>query len=138
MEWTRLKGRPYDYDEELQLVGVSAMSANSKTVLDPATNPLSKKASKQWFALRSNRRTKKATRAAVKICCKKLQSAFGTFVDRTNGAGPVLIFPKSSGLTGQASRGINFCPWCGKESQFLQSEDTNGSRARTAKAGARD
>jgi hypothetical protein len=43
------------------------------------------------------------------------------------------------GLTGLLSRGINFCPWCGKKLQFLQSEDTNGSRARTARAtGSRD
>jgi hypothetical protein len=75
----------------------------------------------------------RATRAEVKICCKKLQLSFGTFVDRPNGAGPVRIFPKSSGLTGLFSRGINFCPWCGKELEFLE-EGTVESRVRTATA----
>jgi len=28
--------------------------------------------------------------------------------------------PKGSGLTGLLSSGINFCPWCGKELQFLE------------------
>jgi hypothetical protein len=80
---------------------------------------------------------KRATRAQVKICCKKLQASFGTFVDRPNGYGLVRIFPKSSGLTGRLSSQINFCPWCGKEIQFLQSEETEGSQAaRSAKAGA--
>jgi hypothetical protein len=32
----------------------------------------------------------------------------------------VRIFPKSSGLTGRLSAKINFCPWCGKELQFLE------------------
>ena len=92
---------------------------------------------KRWFSFRANQRMKKATRAAVKICCNKLQASFGTFMDRRNGAGPVCIFPKSNSRTSWHSRHINFCPWCGKELQFLESEETGGSRARPATAGAR-
>jgi hypothetical protein len=32
---------------------------------------------------------------------------------------------------------INFCPWCGKELQFLESEETKKPHARAAKAGRR-
>jgi hypothetical protein len=91
---------------------------------------------KQWFTFHTNQIIKRATRARVKTCCKKLQAAFGTFFDRPNGAGAVRIFPKSSGLTGLLSSGIHLCPWCGKEIQFVrESEETGRLQARTASAG---
>jgi len=91
----------------------------------------------QWLSFRTNQYMKRVTRAQVKICCKKLRREFGTFIDRTNGPGrPVCIFPKSSGLTARLSSGIKFCPWCGKELQFLQAQETEDSLAPAAKAGA--
>ena len=91
----------------------------------------------QWFTLRTNQQMKRATRAKVTICGKKLQGSFGTFVDRkANGSGPVCIFPKRSGLTGRLSRQIAFCPWCGKKIKFLESEETEKPHVLAAKGGA--
>ena len=83
---------------------------------------------------------KRVTRAEVKICCKKLEREFGTFIDRAKGPGRlVCIFPKRSGLTSRLSCGIHFCPWCGKELQFLgESEETGKTQARMAAAGGRN
>ncbi len=136
-EWTPLKGRPHDYDEELHLMRVSGNVSEFENRTGKRYRCVIENGKKQWFTFRTNRLMKRATRAQVKICCKKLQASFGTFVDRSNGNGLVRIFPKSSGLTGRLSSQINFCPWCGKEIQFLQYEETEGSRAaRSAKAGA--
>ena len=66
-------------------------------------------------------------RKTARHCCKKLRREFGTFVDRTNGPGrPVCIFPKSSGLTGRLSSAIDFCPWCGRELEFMEHETVVG------------
>ena len=82
---------------------------------------------------------KRATRAGIQICCKKLERSFGTFIDRASGPGRLVsIFPKRSGLSSVLSSGINFCPWCGKKIQFLQSDETEGPQVRTAMAGAPD
>ena len=128
-----LVGRPYHHDDELQLISVSGQVSEFENHLGRRYRCIKEDGMTQWFTLRTNQQMKRPTRAEVKICCKKLQLAFGTFVDRLNGAGPVRIFPKSSGLTGLLSSGINFCPWCGKELQFIESE-TGVSSARTAKA----
>jgi hypothetical protein len=77
---------------------------------------------------------KRATRAQVKTCCAKFQAAFGTFIDRTTQAG-VCIFRESEALTPGLTREINFCQWCGKQIQFLQSDEPEGPRARIATAG---
>ena len=121
-EWKRLRGRPYG--EELHLTSVSGNVSEFETRLGYRYRCVKENSDQQWFSFRTNQLMKRATRAEVKICCKKLQRHFGTFVDRPNGAGPVRIFPKSGGLTGLLSRGINFCPWCGKELQFLQFKET--------------
>ena len=135
LEWMPLKGRPYDYDDELQLMTVSGNVLEFENPRGSRYRCVKEDGVKQWFTLRSNQPMKRATRAKVKICCKKLQSAFGTFIDRTNGAGPVCIFPKRRGLTSCLSRQIQFCPWCGKTIQFLESEETERPRARAATAG---
>ena len=135
-EWRPLKGRPYD--EELQLMSVSENVSEFQTRLGYRYRCVTEDGVKQWFSFRTNRRMKRVTRAEVKICCKKLRREFGTFIDRANVPGrPVCIFPKSSGLTGRLSSRIHFCPFCGKRFQFLESEETGESRARTAQAGAR-
>ena len=116
-EWTRLKGSPYD--ERLQLIRVFGNVSEFQTRLGYRYRCVKENGVKRWFSFRTNQHMKRATRAEVKICCKKLQREFGTFIDSANGAGrPVRIFPKSSGLTGRLSSRINFCPWCGKKSSF--------------------
>ena len=139
-EWRSLKGSPYD--EELQLTRVSGNVSEFETRLGYRYRCVTEDGIKQWFSFRTNQVMKRATRAQVKICCKKLQREFGIFIDKP-GAGPgaarsVCIFPKRSGLTGRLSSQISFCPFCGKKLQFLESEEAGReSRARRAKAGAR-
>jgi hypothetical protein len=137
-EWTRLKASPYD--ERLQLIRVSGNVSEFETPLGYRYRCVKENSAKQWFSFRKNQHMKRVTRAEVKICCKKLQREFGTFIDRANGPGrPVCIFPKSSGLTSRLSCGIHFCPWCGKELQFLgESEETGKTQARLAAAGGRN
>jgi hypothetical protein len=130
-EWTRLKGCPYD--ERLQLIWVSGNVSEFETRLGYRYRCVIENGARKWFSFRTNQPMKRATRAEVKICCRKLQRHFGTFVDRPNGAGPVRIFPKGSGITGLLSSGISFCPWCGRELEFME-EETVESRVRTAKA----
>ena len=60
-------------------------------------------------------------------------SAFGTFVDRSNGAGPVRIFSRGVVASPVCFRAGYFCPWCGKELEFLE-EGTVESPVRSAKA----
>ena len=91
-EWIRLKGGPYD--EELQLTRVSGNVSEFETRLGYRYRCVRENGAKQWFSFRKNHHMKGATRAEVKICCKKLQSSFGTFVDRPNGNGLVRIFPQ--------------------------------------------
>ena len=136
-EWRSLKGSPYD--EELQLTRVSGNVSEFETRLGYRYRCVTEDGIKQWFSFRTNQIMKRATRAQVKICCKKFDRSFGIFVDGHKG-GPsvgVSIFPKNSGLSAQLSRLINFCPWCGKKIQFLESEEPEKPRALTAKAGAR-
>jgi len=139
-EWTPLKGRPYDYDVELQLTRVSGNVSEFENRAGKRYRSVIENGRRQWFSFRTNQIMKRATRAEVKICCKKLQREFGTFIDRANGGSrPICIFPKSSGLTGRLSSQVNFCPWCGKELQFLgESEETGKTQARIAAAGGRN
>ena len=131
-EWTPLKSCPYDYDQEMPLTRVLGNVSGFESRTGKRYRCVIENGRKQWFTFRTNRRMKRATRAEVKICCKEFRRSFGTFVDRY-GNGLVRIFPKSSGLTGQLSSGISFCPWCGKELEFLK-EGKVESRVRTAKA----
>jgi hypothetical protein len=78
---------------------------------------------------------KKATRARVKICCKKLQLGFGTFIDGLCSGGEDrkrrrIQTPRGQ-ITIQVSRKqitqkqrtleIQYCPFCGKRVEFLKS-----------------
>jgi hypothetical protein len=141
MEWTPLKGLPYEYHAELLLTHVSGNVSEFESRSGKRYRCIEENGKKQWFSFRANQIMKRATRAQVKICCKKFDRSFGIFVDGRKGPGPgvgVSIFPKNSGLSAQLSRQISFCPWCSKEIQFLESDETESPRARTAKAGARD
>ena len=135
LEWTPLKGVPYEYHAGLRLTRVSGNLSEFESRTGKRYRRIEENGKKQWFSFRTNQIMK---RAQVKICCKKFDRSFGIFVDGNKG-GPkvgVTIFPKNIGLSAQLSRLINFCPWCGKEIQFLQSEETESSSARSAKAGA--
>ena len=133
-EWTPLKGSPYD--ENLRLTRVSGNVSEFESRLGYRYRCVMENGTKQWFSFRTNQFMRRATRAQVKICCKKFERSWGTFVDRPNAAGNVRIFPKQNGLTSVLSSGIKFCPWCGQKLQFLESEETGESHARTAQAGA--
>jgi len=132
-EWIRLARLPYD--ERLRLTRMSGNVTEFETPLGYRYRCVKENGVKQWFSFHTNQIRKRATRARVKVCCKKFERSFGIFVDgRKSATVGVSIFPKSSGLSAQLSSQINFCPWCGKELEFLE-EETGGSRARTAKAG---
>ena len=89
----------------------------------------------RWFSqLTTKQRKSKATQANVKVCCKKFQLAFGSFVDRDR-YGAVSIFPKDRGLATQRSSQIDICPWCGKKIQFVGESETDRPQVRTASAG---
>ena len=136
-DWKPLKGLPYD--EELRLTSVSGNVSEFENRLGYRYRCVKENGVKQWFSFHTNQIKKRATRARVKVCCKKFERSFGIFVDGRKGATVgVSIFPKSSGLSAQLSSQIRFCPWCGKELQFLQAQETEDSLASTAKAGAQD
>ena len=138
LEWTPLKGIPYEYHTELRLTRVSGNLSEFESRTGKRYRRIEENGKKQWFSFRTNQIMKRATRAQVKICCKKFDRSFGIFVDGHKG-GPkvgVSIFPKNSGLSAQLSRLINFCPWCGKKIQFVgESEETGRPKVRIAAAG---
>ena len=131
-EWIRLTTLPYD--ERLRLTRMSGNVTEFETPLGYRYRCVKENGVKQWFSFHTNQIRKRATRARVKICCKKFERSFGIFVDGRKGATVgVSIFPKSNGLSAQLSSQIHFCPWCGKKLEFLE-EGTVESRVRTAKA----
>ena len=137
-DWTRLESRPNHTNEELRLTRVSGNVSEFENRSGCRYRCVTEGGVTQWFGSPTNKVRKRATRAGIQICCKKLERSFGTFIDRASGPGRLVsIFPKRSGLSSVLSSGINFCPWCGKKIQFLQSENSGESCARTAKAGAR-
>lgn len=133
-EWEPLKGLPYD--ERLELTSVSGNVSEFVSPRGHRFRCVKDDKGTQWFTLPTNKWMKKATRANVKICCKKFERSFGNFLERPDHGRGVRIFPKRSGLGGRLASEIKFCPWCGKELQFLNSEKTAESRVRSAKAGA--
>jgi ssDNA-binding Zn-finger/Zn-ribbon topoisomerase 1 len=117
-EWIPLKGTPY---EQLRLERLSGNVSEFETPFGYRYRCVKENGVKQWFSFHTNQIMKRATRARVKVCCKKFERSFGIFVDGRNGATVgVSIFPKSSGLSAQLSSQIDFCPWCGKQIQFLE------------------
>ena len=130
-DWIPLKGTPY---EQFRLARVFGNVSEFETPFGLRYRCVKENGVKQWFSFHTNQIMKRATRARVKVCCKKFERSFGIFVDGRKGATVgVSIFPKSSGISAQLSSQINFCPWCGKNLEFLD-EGKVESRVRTAKA----
>ena len=111
LEWIQLKGRPFCCDEELIVMGI----LGKVTELERRNGHRYRRVENEhggvrWFSLQTTKRRKgKATRAKVKVCCKKFQLAFGSFLDRDR-YGAVSIFPKGTGLATRRSSQIEFCP----------------------------
>jgi hypothetical protein len=126
---------PVYNEEELQLLGVHGDVAEFESPAGQKYRRVrSEDGAEQWFSVAGKYRANRARRAQVRICCKKLLYAFGIFVDRGSRVSPVCIFPRSSGLSSRQSAEINFCPWCGKKLEFLQSEETGKQDASRAVA----
>ena len=67
--------------------------------------------------IRTGLRVLKPTRPSVRPIIVHTLQIQRSLVHKGN---PVRIFPKTNGLTGLLSSGINLCPRCGKELQFLE------------------
>ena len=134
MEWFPLKGRPHYPDHELILVSASEDVTEFVARSGHRYRRVDSEDGFRWFSLQSSgQRVNKATKAGLKICCKKFQLAFGSFVSR-DPRGVVVIFPQGPGLAHRHSAQIIFCPWCGNRIQFLESEETEKPRVLTANA----
>ena len=135
-EWLPLKGRPFYHDELIPTSVLGNISEYETSNGHRYRRVENEQGAANWFSLgKTNQRISRATRAKVKVCCKKFQLAFGSFVDRDR-YGAVSLFPKGRGLATRRSSQIDFCPWCGKKIQFVgESEETGRPQVRTAFAG---
>ena len=77
-EWIPVKGTPY---EQLRLERVSGNVSEFETPFGLRYRCVKENGVKQWFSFRTDQIMKRATRARVKVCCKKFERSFGIFVD---------------------------------------------------------
>src|SRR5262245_8851099 len=97
-EWRPLKRHPFYKEEELQLVSVLGNVSEFQSPTGRRYRRVTGENGTQWFS-KPVQRMRKATRAKVRICCKKFRDAFGIFIDRGSRVSPVCIFPKSDVFT---------------------------------------
>jgi hypothetical protein len=117
-------------EEDLQLEGVLGNVSEFQSPIGKRYRRVNGENSTEWFS-KPVQRTK-ATRAKVKLCCKKFRNAFGIFIDRRSRVSPVCIFPKSDARTSRHFAEVIFCPFCGKKLEFLESEETGKPHAAAA------
>src|SRR5262249_15891663 len=82
-------------EEELQLVSTHGDVSEFRSPTGKRYRRVSCEDGTESFS----KRMQKATRAKVKICCKKLRDAFGIFIDRGSRVSPVCIFARSDART---------------------------------------
>lgn len=123
-EWRLLNGRPFYNEKELQLVSTHGDVAEFQSPTGKRFLRVSGENGTEWFSKPFERT--KATRAKVKVCCKKFRYAFGIFIDRRSQVPPVCIFAKSDARTSRHFAEIIFCPFCGKKVEFLEPKKQGG------------
>lgn len=128
MDWKPIKVKPNESKRDLAVLrafGNETEFENPRGLryLRVRNNDVEK-----WFSLHSNHKRKRATRARVQLCCRRLQATFGKFIDRSRfskrlkqGYGPVCIFERNGSGYPRAAQ-IHFCPFCGKKIMFSEEE----------------